>query len=72
MTDAEQAAGRITVTLTPRAGDSLRRLQDRTGLSKTDIANRAIILYEFIQDQAAAGADIVLRNGAEDAIVYLL
>ena len=55
-------AERITVALIPKAGEDLQRLQDRTNLSKTDIANRAITLYEFIEAQLRAGRDILIRN----------
>lgn len=53
---------RITVALIPKAGDDLQRLQDRTSLSKTDIANRAITLYEFIDAQLRAGRDVLVRD----------
>jgi len=65
---------RITVALIPRAGEDLQRLQDRTSLSKTDIANRAITLYEFIDSQLRTGHDVLIRdNEAETTeIVRLL
>jgi hypothetical protein len=53
---------RITVSLIPKAGQDLQELQDRTNLSKTDIVNRAIILYEFIEEQLSAGQDILIRD----------
>ena len=65
---------RITVALIPKAGEDLQRLQDRTSLSKTDIANRAITLYEFIDAEIRAGRDILIRdNGTgETQVVRLL
>ena len=57
-----QVAERITVALIPKVGDELQRLQDRTSLSKTDIANRAITLYEFIDAQLRAGRDVLIRD----------
>jgi len=58
-----QALGeRITVTLIPKAEDDLRRLQERTNLSKTDLANRAITLYEFLDAQLRAGRDLIARD----------
>ncbi|HEY2579085.1 MAG TPA: hypothetical protein VGI74_22485 [Streptosporangiaceae bacterium] len=58
-----QALGeRITVTLIPKAGDDLRQLQERTNLSKTDLANRAITLYEFLDAQLRAGRDLIIRD----------
>jgi|SRR6266852_230795 len=53
---------RITVALIPAAADDLRRLQERTNLSKTDIANRAITSYEFLDAQFQAGHDLVVRD----------
>jgi hypothetical protein len=59
-----QPAERITIALIPKAVEDLQRLQDRTGLSKTDITNRAITLYEFIDAQLGAGWDLLIRNKA--------
>lgn len=57
-----QSVERITVALIPQAGDDLRRLQERTSLSKTDITNRAISLYEFIDAQVRAGQEVIIRD----------
>jgi hypothetical protein len=48
--------------LIPKATEDLQRLQDRTSLSKTDITNRAITLYEFIDAQLRAGRDMFIRD----------
>jgi hypothetical protein len=53
---------RITVALVRKAGDDLQRLQDRTGLSKTDVVNRAISVYEFIESEVQAGNDLYVRD----------
>jgi hypothetical protein len=53
---------RITVALVKQAGQDLQTLQDRTGLSKTDIVNRAISLYEFIDAQVKDGNDLLVRD----------
>jgi hypothetical protein len=55
-------ADRITVALIPKASEDLQRLQDRTSLSKTDITNRAITLYEFIDTQLSTGRDVLIRD----------
>jgi hypothetical protein len=57
-------AERITVALIPKAGEDLQRLTERTHLSKTDITNRAITLYEFIDAQMRAGRDLLIRDPA--------
>lgn len=53
---------RIIVALIPKAGEDLQALQDSTGLSKTDIVNRAITLYEFIEGQLQAGKDLYVKD----------
>jgi hypothetical protein len=53
---------RITVALIPQSSEDLQHLQDRTSLSKTDLVNRAITLYEFIDSQLRAGQDLIIRD----------
>jgi hypothetical protein len=53
---------RITVLLIPSAATGLWRLRARTNLSKTDIANRAIQSYEFLDAQMRSGNDLIVRN----------
>ena len=53
---------RITVALIPKASEDLQHLQESTGLSKTDIVNRAISLYEFFEAQLQAGNDLLVRD----------
>ena len=69
-----QPTERITVALIPKAGEDLQRLQERTSLSKTDITNRAITLYEFIDAQIRAGRDILIRDSktGETQLVRIL
>ena len=57
-----QPTERITVALIPQSADDLQRLQDKTSLSKTDLVNRAITLYEFIDSQLRGGQDLILRD----------
>jgi hypothetical protein len=59
---SQSRGGRLTVALIPMAGDELQRLQDRTGLSKTDLVNRAITLYEFVDERIRAGHDVLIRD----------
>ena len=46
------------MALVAKASEDLRRVQERTGISKTDIVNRALTLYEFIDRRLAEGSDI--------------
>jgi len=66
-------ADRITVALIPQAAEDLQHLQDRTGLSKTDLVNRAVSLYEFITTQLEEGRDLLIRdNEVEETQVIRL
>lgn len=71
---ARPLAERITVALIPKAGDDLQRLQDRTSLSKTDLVNRAISLYEFIEAHLSDGHDLIVRDRetGETQVIRLL
>ena len=74
MVPKQPAVERITIALIPKAGQDLQRLQDRTDLSKTDIVNRAITLYEFFDARQRDGHDVLLRNqetGETQAILFL-
>lgn len=57
-----KSAKHITVALIPVAENGLRLLQERTSLSKTDIANRAITSYEFLDAQLLIGRDLIVRD----------
>jgi hypothetical protein len=62
---------RITVALVPKAAADLQYLLDDTGLSKTDLVNRAISLYKFVEESLAAGREVIVRDKAtgEDRVV---
>ena len=53
---------RITIILIPQASERLQRLEQRTDLSRTDLANRAITLYEFVDAQLRDGQEMIARN----------
>jgi hypothetical protein len=58
-----QALGEhLSVVLISRVVGDLRRLQRRTRLSTTDLANRAITSYEFFDAQLRAGRDVIVRD----------
>jgi hypothetical protein len=59
---SDRTSERITVALISKAAEDLQRLQSATGLSKTDIVNRAISLYGFFQSQIDADNDFVVRD----------
>ena len=53
---------RITVALVPKVAGELQRLQERTSLSKTDLTNRAITSYAFLDAHIHAGHDVMVRD----------
>ena len=59
---SQPLGARITVPLIPKTWNELLRLQDRTRLSKTDVVNRAITLYEFVDERTRAGQEILIRD----------
>jgi hypothetical protein len=63
---------RITVSLLEKAVADLRRTIGRTGLSQTDVVNRALTLYEFIDSELGSGAEIIVRRDGKDHHVVLL
>jgi hypothetical protein len=56
------AVDRMTISLIPRTVKELEQLQEKTGLSKTDIVNRAISLYAFVTEQLDSGQDLLVRD----------
>jgi hypothetical protein len=70
----QPSSERITVALIPKAVADLQHLQDSTSLSKTDLVNRAISLYEFIDGQTRAGKDLLMRDtkSGETQLIRLL
>jgi len=63
---------RITIPLIRKAADDLRITHDRTGLSIIDIVNRAISLYEFVDAELSAKAELIVRHDGKDHLIKLL
>jgi hypothetical protein len=62
----------ITVVLVVKAADDLQLTHERTNLSKTDIVNRAVSLYEFVDAELTAGAELIVRRDGEEYLVKLM
>jgi hypothetical protein len=52
----------ITVALIPPVADQLRCLQKNTNMTATDLTNRAITSYAFLEEQMRAGNDVMVRD----------
>jgi hypothetical protein len=66
------SADRITVALVAKAAADLQNTHDRTCLSKTDIVNRAVSLYEFVDAELSVGAELLVRRDGQEHLVRLL
>ena len=60
--DQRQLLDRMSISLIPRSAEDLEKLHEKTGLSKTDIVNRAISLYAFVTEQLDSGQDLLVRD----------
>ena len=67
-----QTTTRITVALVAKAAADLRRTLARTHLSQTDIVNRALSLYEFVDAEMSSGAELIVRRDGQEHKVVLL
>jgi hypothetical protein len=63
---------RITVSLAPKGAADLQKTHERTRMSKTDIINRALSLYELIEGELTGGADVIIRRDGRDQYVKFL
>ncbi|NJP52885.1 hypothetical protein HCJ93_23160 [Streptomyces sp. SBST2-5] len=61
-----QGNERYSVTLVPPAVDAISKLVDATGLTKTDVINRAVQIYAFLEERMAKGNDVMLRSPSGD------
>jgi hypothetical protein len=53
---------RVTVNLTPRSVRALRNVVGWTHYSKTDVINRALQVYEFVQQIVETGGSVHIRQ----------
>jgi hypothetical protein len=63
---------RITVALVKKASGDLQSTHERTNMSKTDIVNRAVSLYEFVESELSEGAELFIRRDGKDYVIELL
>jgi hypothetical protein len=55
-------AERVTIGLVPKTAAELQQVVEMTGLSKTDIVNKAISLYAFVETGTRDGYEMLRRN----------
>jgi hypothetical protein len=62
----------ISVALVEKAAKDLQITHERTHLSKTDIVNRAVSLYEFVDAELSAGAEFIVCRDGQNYLVKLM
>lgn len=55
---------RVTVNLTPRSAHALSVAADLTDDTKTDVINRAIKVYAYIEQLIADGGSVYVQSSA--------
>ncbi len=63
---------RVTANFTPRAMASLERVSEKTGDSRTDVLNMAVMAYETVLELIAAGDGRTLRVELPNGEVRIL
>ena len=63
---------RITVNLIPRAVAALDQARAITGLSQTDVVNRALQAYAFLEKEGSEGARVLIERNGKITEVRLL
>ena len=54
---------KVTVNLIPKAWEAANETAARLGLSRTDVINRALQAYAFIEQVMAGGSEVLVRSG---------
>lgn len=60
---------RLTINLSQKANTAMERAAEREGLNRTEIVNRALQVYDFIQDQVTQGKQIRAYTGDQGEII---
>ena len=60
--DDRPQVSRVTFGLIPKALTALLRLMTSTGLNRTDVINRAIQVYDLVDQNTGDGYEMVFRD----------
>jgi hypothetical protein len=63
---------RLTVNLLPKADAALQSAATREGMSRTDVVNRALQLYDFAGQIGDEGGQLLVRNRAGELTLLRL
>jgi hypothetical protein len=62
---------RVTFNLTPRTQAALERVTDTTGDSKTDILNRAVQIYDYLEEAWRHGGHVYVQRDPDGQLELL-
>jgi hypothetical protein len=63
---------RLTVQLLPKVSEQLAALCERTGYSKTDAVNRALLMYRWADDLVRDDKELIFRDPETGECVTLV
>ena len=63
---------KVTVNLIPKAWEAANETATLLGLSRTDVINRALRAYAFLEQAVAGGAQIVVTRKSGSEVVKFL
>lgn len=65
MTPQSRTHERLTVNLIKNSSEALDKLTELTGLNKTDLVNRALQIYVFLETTKADGEKMFVGSNAD-------
>ena len=60
--DEPKVVARVNIPLVLESGKALIRLQEKTGLKKVDLVNRAIQIYDCLASELTGDRQVILRG----------
>lgn len=57
---------RVSVNLTKRSSEALLLASVLTGLNRTDVINRALQAYAYLEDMMSGGGKVLVQPAGED------
>lgn len=69
---ADQSPVKTSVTLPREAIDALRDIAGRRGTTMAEVLKQAIFMEKYLQDTAATGGKILIKEAGEDTLKELV
>lgn len=71
-TSAPKVVSRVNAALLPGPANALAMLIERTGMKKVDVVNRALQIYDFLDEQLGQGKQLIVQqpNGKSHTVSF--